>query len=93
MLIDTGEAREMLDRVRRIETRLTRYMNEQGFDIVGQQPMFHRDSGTLTVPSRRVTIEDCLRAIGSYDEPVDVYVGKDFVVTLDAVAPNKREYA
>jgi hypothetical protein len=59
----TDHIQEVLDRTRRIETRLTRFMTEQGFDPRGEQPIYHPDERLLTVPSRKIAMQECLEAI------------------------------
>ena len=52
---------EIQDRLRRIETRLTKYMQERGFDTQVCQPRFEEDS--LHLPSLDIRYRDILTAI------------------------------
>jgi hypothetical protein len=73
---------EALDRLRRIETRLMKYFEHVGFDSQGKRPTF--ENGKLLVPSPSTPLKDCIEAIpGSWSEPVHVYVGDDYLITLD----------
>ena len=52
---------EMLDRMRRIETRLTKYMKAQGFDTHPARPVF--DRGDVTIPSRDCTLREIMSVV------------------------------
>lgn len=54
--------KEILDRTRRIETRLTKLVKALGLDS-GQLPVFDPDELQLHVPSRHVSLQDCLAAV------------------------------
>jgi hypothetical protein len=56
-------AKEILDRCRRIETRLTKFLEQQGFDTETRRPVFHSATSTLDVPSPEVSLKDCLAAV------------------------------
>ena len=58
----TSYEKEVLDRLRRIETRLSRYLADNGFDLQGEKPQLDPELKVLTVPSRKVSLEDCLAA-------------------------------
>ena len=53
--------KEMLDRLRRIETRLTRYMEAQGFDTEVRRPEWL--DGFMELPTDATSLRDCLAAI------------------------------
>lgn len=73
---------EAIDRLRRIETRLMKYFEHVGFDSQGKRPTFAK--GRLIVPSPNTPLKDCLDAIpADWDAPVEVYVGEDYLTTLD----------
>lgn len=55
-------SQEILDRVRRIETRLTKFLEASGFDTQVQRPGFTPD-GFLVIPTPSVSLRDCLEAI------------------------------
>lgn len=52
---------ETRDRVRRIETRLTRFLHDQGFDTQVQRP--HFDGDAVHIPSPSVALDALLEAI------------------------------
>ena len=53
--------REMSDRMRRMETRLTKFMEFMGFDTEVRRPQFH--NGRLDIPSDATSLRDCLAAL------------------------------
>jgi len=71
-------------RLRRIETRLTKYMEWQGFDIQALKPTW-RD-GRINIPSVGTPLKEILTTIPeSWDKNEDVWIyhrGK-FVTTLN----------
>lgn len=77
--------REALDRARRIETRLTRFLEEQGFDTGAQHARWR--NGIIEVPSPACSIRDLLAAIPpewECEEPIGVYVKGDFLMSFQA---------
>ena len=70
--------RELLDRTRRIETRFTRYLASRGFDVESQKPQYDTRLKRLSVPSRKVAIQECLDAIPC-GPPVGVYIGTELI--------------
>ena len=72
-----GEAllTEVADRTRRMETRLTKFLQVQGFDVQSTKPRFDAVAGMLHVPSLASSIADCLNAIPpSWDQEVEIEV-------------------
>jgi hypothetical protein len=61
MTQDRDRIGEIQDRLRRIETRLTKYMQERGFETQVQKCVFEEDS--LHLPSLDVRYRDILTAI------------------------------
>lgn len=55
--------KEVLDRLRRIETRLSRYLADNGFDLQSEKPQLDHKLKVLIVPSRKVSLDDCLAAV------------------------------
>lgn len=80
--------RELLDRTRRIETRLTRYLAAQGFDVDSQKPQHDARANRLTVPSRRIAIQDCLDAIPC-GPAVEVFIGDESLCWLEKALPDE----
>lgn len=52
---------EVLDRSRRIETRVTRYITAQGFETGARKPICVND--TIEIPSLATSMVDCVAAI------------------------------
>ena len=76
--------KETLDRLRRIETRLSRYLANNGFDLEGEKPRYDVRLGLLYVPSRKVPLDDCLTAIASADRGTTVMVvlGSEIIASI-----------
>ena len=76
--------KEALDRLRRIETRLSRYLADNGFDLQGEKPRYDAQLGLLHVPSRKVSLEDCLAAIAGAERGTTVLVvlGPEIVASI-----------
>lgn len=81
MIEDSDESRirhsaqlsEIMDRCRRIETRLTKYLEQQGFDTRVRRPEW--DDGDIIVPSLTVSVQDCVSVVpNNWDlaEPIQV---------------------
>ena len=62
---------EIQDRLRRIETRLTKYMQERGFETQTHTPVYDRAGDLLTVPSLDVRLKDVLAAIPDGEDSPD----------------------
>lgn len=60
--MNAAQSKEVLDRVRRMETRLTRYLESQGFDTKTRKPYWKAD-GTVVIPSLATSIADCLAVV------------------------------
>jgi len=54
----TGDMQEALDRLRRMETRLTRFMEVQGFDTGVKRPFWRE--GAIHMPTDATSVKDCL---------------------------------
>jgi hypothetical protein len=52
---------EMADRLRRVETRLTRFMEWSGFDTEVRRPVWN--DGVLAIPNDATSLRDCLACI------------------------------
>ena len=63
------DMKEVVDRCRRMETRLTRFLESQGFDTQVKRATW-RD-GTLVVPSPSVSLKEILATIPSHWSPED----------------------
>ncbi len=74
---------ETRDRVRRIETRMTKFMEAHGFDTQVQRPTWN--GGVIHAPTSSISLRDCLAVIpDSWDrrEPVAVLVKDDLIAYL-----------
>tara|TARA_R110000868_G_scaffold261331_3_gene519422 strand:+ start:2579 stop:2851 length:273 start_codon:yes stop_codon:yes gene_type:complete len=66
--------KEIADRCRRMETRLTKFMEAQGFDTRVQRPLF-LVTGELRIPSPAVSLQDCLAVVpGDWDPEEEIIV-------------------
>lgn len=69
----SAQLNEIMDRCRRIETRLTKYLEQQGFDTRVRRPEW--DDGDIIVPSLTVSMQDCVSVVPSdwdVNEPIQV---------------------
>lgn len=75
------DQREITDRLRRIETRLVKYMEWKGFDTEVQRPTFQ--DGKLDVPTDAISLRDCLKAIPQeWERPVQLMHKGTLLATL-----------
>ena len=75
---------EILQRARRIETRLTQFMIGMGLDTMRQQATFKPGSpGQIEIPSRHTSIKEILSCLppNSVGE-VEVVIDGDLIATL-----------
>lgn len=70
--------KEVVDRCRRMETRLTRFLESQGFDTQVKRAMWRDDDpssaglrSTIVVPSPAVSLKEVLTTVPSYWSPSD----------------------
>lgn len=75
---------EIVDRVRRTETRLTKYMEAQGFDTQVARALWVPDPGYVLVPSPAVAIREVISAIPAdyAGLTVGVKVGSELLFTV-----------
>jgi hypothetical protein len=76
--------REVRDRVRRIETRLTKIGRHMGVDVGGGQPEWIDDKGRVVIPTPNCNVGDIVKAIPAdrRDKEIKVYVGDEYLLTL-----------
>jgi hypothetical protein len=76
------EQREMFDRLRRIETRLTKYMEWQGFATGVHKPEF--SEGDVIIPSKAASLLDILTAVPDewHGREVRIYQERDMIARL-----------
>ena len=60
---DNEPMQELLDRTRRIETRLTRFMEDNGFDTKVRRAVWYPEEGRLEVPSPATSLKDIIAAV------------------------------
>lgn len=85
---DTERLKEAVDRLRRLETRFTRYLEAQGYDVGAQRP--HWVHGRISVPSAACSLVDILSVVPtswSPDEEIDVYVKDQFLASITTGHP------
>lgn len=75
-LPDEKKLNEMLDRTRRIETRLTRYLEQNGFETGVQRPVWNPRGG-IDIPTRACSIHDMLAVV-----PADWNRGDEIIVRI-----------
>lgn len=73
---------EILDRCRRIESRLTSFINKAGFTTKAKKPTWDGRDMSVTIPSREVSLDEVLAAIpdGITDDVAVVFAGKTYCV-------------
>lgn len=82
-LMQDTTAKEILDRCRRIETRLTRWLEQQGFDTRSMRPIWRR--GTVHIHSLDTSVRDILSVVPkdwNDRDPVLIYLQDRFVVEI-----------
>lgn len=74
---------ECIDRLRRLETRFTKYLETQGFDTQTRPCVFYGETNTLVIPNINTSLKDMLAAIPIREhEPVSVKLGGRIVATI-----------
>ena len=77
----TDPVTEILQRVKRLETRFTSYMLQTGYETPTSHPEFVDGNLRLTTPG--MSLKECLAAIpDNWSEPVLVYVKDEYMATL-----------
>jgi hypothetical protein len=75
---------EVRDRVRRIETRITKVAEHFGIDVGGGKPAWDDSRGAVTIPTPNCSIGDILKAVpeGRRHTEIKVYVHGSYLFTL-----------
>jgi hypothetical protein len=78
-----GGRDETLERVRRIETRLTKLLNHFGLNPGVEKPRWE-DPDIIRLPSRKTPLDTILDVVPvNYGkEEFDLYIGSDYVATM-----------
>lgn len=85
-----NKIQEILDRTRRTETRLTKYLIAQGFETPTEMPEFRE--GIVSIPSPHTSLKQIIDTIPeTWREPVKVYIGSQHFATIDERLLPKRE--
>lgn len=76
--------KEILDRVRRTETRVTKMGHAMGVDVGGGRPIWNAAQKRVMLPSPNCSIGECLAIIPaeSKSEDVDLYIGAQYLCTI-----------
>jgi len=72
-----SQIKEIGDRMRRLETRLTKFMETQGFETKSRRPVFEpgESIGTVSIPSMGCSVKDILASISEdWDQGLEVQV-------------------
>jgi hypothetical protein len=74
---------EVLERVRRIETRLTKLLNHLGINPGAEKPQWE-DGGVIRLPSRKTPLDTILDTVppGYGREEFDLFIGTDYIATM-----------
>jgi hypothetical protein len=78
-----SDLKEIAERCRRIETRLTRYLEMQGVDAGGLKPIFVL--GEIRIPNKATSVQDCLNVIPPMwnpDEEIFVTHKGEYVMSI-----------
>lgn len=76
--------REIRDRSRRIESRLTALTQKLGFTTPAKRPVFNPDDGVVSVPSREVALDEVLAAIPpTWQGDVVVMIGENYICHIE----------
>ena len=89
--------KELADRLRRIETRLSKFMEAQGFDAQTQRPEWsitQDKTAIITIPTDMCSIKDMLSVIpDGYEDDIDVLHRGMFVFRLQCPQEGWLTYA
>lgn len=80
--------KEMTERLRRLETRFTKYMETQGFDTKVRRP--HFSDGVVSIPSMACSLLEIIKTVPKNwadSDEIDVYYEDKFVVTIYLTPP------
>lgn len=66
--VEDQREKEVRDRVRRIETRLTKLLRHLGLDEQGSMPYWNESVECIEVPSISVALKDVVAAIPPHDQ-------------------------
>ncbi len=83
------QQQEVLDRIRRVETRVTKIGNHLGVDVGGGKPYWCDKRRCVVLPSPGCAITEVVRVVPDEFKHlgVDVYMGDDYVCRVRVNAP------
>lgn len=82
---------EVLERVRRIETRVTQTMVAIGVPTSAQKPKFNARESSILLPSPHTSTKEMLEHIPeTWNAPVKVFVGDEQIATITPERAEKR---
>jgi len=77
------DEKELLQRTKRIETRLTQFMIAQGVTTEHKRPVVEPGNPTrVVVPSRHTTLSEIMAVIPAGGGPVDIMIGDDWLARM-----------
>lgn len=84
MMHDHEDIREVRDRMRRVETRVTKIGRFLGVDVGGGKPVWQPGDQSIMIPTPNCAVGEILHAIPDDCRKgnVDVYVNDDYLFTL-----------
>jgi hypothetical protein len=81
---------EVLDRVKRIETRVTIIGRHLGADVGGGKPVFNRQASRIDIPTRNCSLGEMMKVVPhNWDRAVNVYDGDGSYMFNFTVEPAK----
>ncbi len=82
--MDAVTAREILDRTRRIETRITKIGNAMGVDVGGGKPSWNAARRRVDLPSPNCSLSECIAVIPAEmrGAGIRLYVGNQYLTTM-----------
>ena len=79
-----ADDKEVKDRVRRIETRLTGFMQWSGYNPGSEKPVWHPE-GRVSIPTPGVSLRDMLAVVPAdwpADEEIEVHHRNEWVASI-----------
>jgi hypothetical protein len=77
------DIKEIKDRLRRTETRVTKWLESQGFETGVQRPQWQ--NGLIEVPSSACSFKDCLAVIPDnwpHTDEIEIRVKDEFLMAV-----------
>lgn len=78
--MSASQLQEVVDRTRRIETRLTKWLTANGFETGARKPVWNEADHSIVVPNASTSLADCLDVfpaeLGDLDAAAVVHGGR-----------------